>query len=128
MAQMVYKIATHSTYNEFAKQSIKKLADTHLKLHHICTKDKLNSMQIHNICKSHSKAHWCSFLDAILKHHRSQFKDDYIPRVLPSGSRLVAADLIDKKYDRQVKILLENMKKREAKLHTQVRATVKKRR
>ena len=70
MAQMVYKIATHKMYDGFAKESIRKLADTRLKLHHICTKDKLNSMQIHNICKTHDKNHWCSFLDAILKHHR----------------------------------------------------------
>jgi len=82
MAQTVYKIATLPMYNNFAKDSIRKLAETHLKLHHICTKDKLSSMQVNNICKSHSKSHWCSFLDSVLKHHRSQFNDDYIPKVL----------------------------------------------
>ena len=97
MAQVVYKIATTPIYNNFAKDSIRKLAETHLKLHHIAQKDKLSSLQVNNICKNHSKAHWLSFLDAILKHHRSQFNDDYIPRVLPSGSRLTAADLIGKK-------------------------------
>ena len=106
MAQTVYKIATLPMYNNFAKDSIKKLAETHLKLHHIAQKDKLSSLQVNNICKNHSKAHWLSFLDAILKDFRHNYADENFPRILPSGSRLTAADLIGKKYNREVEALL----------------------
>ena len=127
MAQMVYQIATHSMYNDFTKQSIRKLAETHLKLHNIARRDKLNSAQLHRIFSEHTNSHWKGHLDAILKHHRNSYGNDYIPAVLPSGSRIAAANLIGKKYNREVAVILDRLQKCENKLCSKVKASVKKR-
>jgi len=127
MAQMVYQIATHSMYNQFAKDSIRKLAETHLKLHHIARKDNITGAQLHRVLSEHTNSHWKVHLDAILKHHRYHYANDYIPAVLPSGSRIAAANLIGKKYNREVEQLLDRLKKCENKLCSKVKASVKRR-
>lgn len=126
MAKMVYAIATNPMYNNFAKESIRKFAENKLKLHHIARKDNITGAQLHRIFSEHTNNHWKGHLDAILKHHRYHYANDYLPAVLPSGSRIAAADLIGKKYNREVEALLERLKKCENKLCSKVKASVKK--
>jgi hypothetical protein len=117
-------VVTHPIYAEFTKSEIPKLAHKKFELSHIA---KLNGLKLENIFKGHAHEFWLLFVDKIVKHHRSQFADTYLPNPLTYGARKMTAEMLTKKHEKHVHEHFLKLKSKHEKLEKEIKSTVRRR-
>jgi hypothetical protein len=124
VVETVQTVVTHPIYAEFTKSEIPKLAQKKLELSHIA---KLNGLKLEHIFQRHAHNFWLSHLDAILRHHRSQHGQTFLPHPLPSGVRKMTAEMLTQKHQNKVESAYQKLKAKHSKLESKVKSAVKKR-
>jgi uncharacterized protein YdcH (DUF465 family) len=122
LAHTVVIISSHPNYNDYVKESIKKLASKKLELWMIAGKNNLN---FNKIFGEHEKHHYIAHVNAILLHHRSIQGNQFLPEVLPNGSRALAAEMLANKHRPKVDAHFQKLKAKHQKLETKVKSSVK---
>jgi hypothetical protein len=117
-------IVNHPIYKKFTKSEIPKLAQKKLKLHHIARKQNLNLV---SIFKQPEHDFWIAHITAILRHHRSMHRDEFLPSNLPSGTKVAVAEHLTTKHRPKVDALFQKLKTKHDKLEKEIKSSVKKR-
>ena len=122
--ETVKTVVTHPIYKRFTDGEIPKLAQTKLQLSHIA---KVNGLKFENIFREHTHKFWLLHIDAIVKHHRSQHGQTFLPHPLPSGVRQSTAVMLTQKHQNKVESTYQKLKAKHSKLESKVKSAVKKR-
>ena|SRR5664280_2032271 len=117
-------VVTHPIYKKFTDAEILKLAHTKLQHHHIAKKQNLN---LESIFKKPEKDLWIAHITAILRHHRSEHGQTYLPHPLPSGAKVAVADHLCAKHHNKVHEHFLKLKAKHDKLEKEVKSTIKRR-
>jgi len=122
IVETVKTVVTHPIYQNFTNGEIPKLAQTKLQLSHIA---KVNGLKLENIFRDHEHIFWLSHIDAILKHHRSQHGQTFLPHPLPSGVRQTTATMLTQKHSKKVDEHYQKLKAKHVKLESKVKSSVR---
>jgi hypothetical protein len=119
--------ANHPDYASYVRDNIKKLAESRLKLDLIARRRGTNAAVLSRLHETHSIQHWTTVIDAILKRHRANFGEVYLPRVLPPGVRMKAAEALHRKHHAAVTTHMNRLRAQHTKMEKKVKQTVKRR-
>jgi|GEM_PF-6936590 len=117
-------VVNHPIYKKFTDDEILKLAHTKLQHHHIATKQ---NVRLETIFKKPEKEFWIAHITAILRHHRSVHKNEFLPSNLPSGTKVAVAEHLTAKHTKKVHESFLKLKNKHQKLESEIKSSVKRR-